>query len=395
MRVLHVIPGLAARYGGPSRAIVGTCLALRYQGVESLILTTDADGPGRLPVELARPVNYEGVQVIFFPRQHSEAFKYSRPLAHWLEKNVASFDLVDIEAVFSHSSLAAARACRRAAVAYVVRPLGSLAPWCLSQKRLRKRLLWHAGVKRMLHGAAAIHYTTAKERDQAETTVGLGCGVVIPLGIDEDILNGQKSQGIFRRRHSALGDDPYVLILCRLHPIKGLELFLRAFLGVTRREEFRHWRLVVAGEGEPKYVASLKRLAEKQDGDGRVLFTGWVDGAEKVSALQEAALLALPSHHENFGLSLVEALARGVPVLVSTGVNLSQEIAATGAGWVARLEGGDLSKALAEALREERERASRGSAGRELVRSRYTWPVVAAQLADFYRSVARHSEREG
>ena len=114
-----------------------------------------------------------------------------------------------------------------------------------------------------------------------------------------------------------------------------------------------------------------------------------------MSALQEAALLALPSHHENFGLSLVEALARGVPVLVSTGVNLSQEIAATGAGWVARLEGGDLSKALAEALREERERASRGSAGRELVRSRYTWPVVAAQLADFYRSVARHSEREG
>src|SRR5437867_10427539 len=116
MKVLHVIPGVAARYGGPSRAIVGTCRALRCHGVESLILTTDADGPGRLPVELAHPVTYQGVQVIFFPRQYSEGFKYSRPLAHWLEKNVTSFDLVDIEAVFSHSSLAAARACRRAGV---------------------------------------------------------------------------------------------------------------------------------------------------------------------------------------------------------------------------------------------------------------------------------------
>ncbi|MEE8303977.1 MAG: glycosyltransferase, partial [Candidatus Tectomicrobia bacterium] len=353
LRVLHVIPAVAARYGGPSRAILETCRALEGQDIESLIATTDADGPVRLPVALGRPITYQGVPTIFFARQWSEGFKYSHPLACWLQTNVRRFDLVHIDAVFSHASLAAARACQRHRIPYVVRPLGSLAPWCVNQKRFRKRLLWHFGVKQMLCRAAAIHYTTAEERRRVERRSGLRCGIVVPLGIDEGVLNTPRTSERFRQQYAGLGQAPYVLVLSRLHPVKGLELFFDAFLDVGCQEAFRHWRLVVAGDGEGGYVRNLKCLVQERGGDGRVLFTGWLDEPEKVAALQGAALLALPSHHENFGLSAAEALACGVPVLVSTQVNLADEIRRAGAGWVVNLRRLDIRRALEEALRHE------------------------------------------
>src|SRR5204863_3981132 len=110
--------------------------------------TTDADGASRLPVQLGVPIEWGGSRVIFFRRQVSEAFKYSRPLAVLVGEHVADFEAAPIHAVFSHACLAAAAACRRHRVPYVVRPLGTLDPWSLRQKPLRKRLLWRAGVHR-------------------------------------------------------------------------------------------------------------------------------------------------------------------------------------------------------------------------------------------------------
>ena len=386
MRVLHVIPAVAPRYGGPSRAIFEMCRALQERGIEPLIASTDADGAGRLPVETGHPLVYKGVPVVFFSRQWSEAFKYSHPLARWVGRHVQDFDVVHIHAIFSHACLAAAKACRRHQVPYVVRPLGTLAPWSLRQKHLRKNILWHIEARSMLQKATAVHYTTSEEQRLAEESLGIGCGVVIPLGVDKELLAVPSGAGSFRCRHPALRHDPYVLVLCRLHPVKGLELFLEVFLEVTRREEFQHWRLVVAGEGEAGYVADLKRLVRERGGQDRVLFAGWLEGAEKVAVLREAALLALPSHQENFGLSVVEAMACGVPALLSTQVNLAAEIQDARAGWSVSLERGALLETLAQALREDSERIRRGRAGRELVRRRFLWSAVAVELAALYNA---------
>jgi len=391
MRVLHVVPGVAPKYGGPSRVVFEMCHALQEQGLEVLIATTDADGQGRLPVGLGEPLIYEGVPAIFFSRQWSEAFKYSHPLASWLNRNVKEFDVVHIHAIFSHSSLAASRACRRHGIPYVVRPLGSLVPWGLNHKRLRKQFFWYLGVKQMLGGAAAIHYTTREEKRLAEDSLALARGVVIPLGTNGGILRSSVAPGIFRQHYSSLKTNPYVLILSRLHPVKGLELFLSVFLEATAEEEFRNWRLVLAGAGEVGYVASLKRLVRELGGQDRVLFTGWLDGTEKFSALQEAALMALPSYQENFGLSVVEALACEVPVFVSSYVGLAEEVQTAGAGWVVPLERVALLKTLTEVLREDSERVRRGKVGRELVCRRFLWSAVAGQLVELYSSIRKEN----
>jgi glycosyltransferase involved in cell wall biosynthesis len=177
-------------------------------------------------------------------------------------------------------------------------------------------------------------------------------------------------------------------VLSRLHPKKGLELFLDAFLDVTTEHEFEQWRLVMAGEGESRYVSKLKHMVDKRQGGERVLFTGWLDGDEKLSALKEAELLSLPSRQENFGLSVVEALACGVPVLISPHVNLADEIRSANAGWITSLERAQIVQTLIKALHDEGERGRRGAAGCNYAH-RFAWSGIATGLATLYRSVSR------
>src|SRR5437016_5794527 len=111
MRVLHVIPAVSPKYGGPSHALVAMCQALMARGVEVQIASTNAEPGGHLGVDLESPTMHAGVPAIFFHKHLSEAFKYSRAMPRWLDRNVANFDLVHIHGVFSHACIAAARTC--------------------------------------------------------------------------------------------------------------------------------------------------------------------------------------------------------------------------------------------------------------------------------------------
>jgi glycosyltransferase involved in cell wall biosynthesis len=361
MRVLHVIPSVAERSGGPATAIIPMCRALMQQGIEVLLVSTDA---GLKENDVAE---YKGVPAMLFPSEFGESFKYSRPRASWLTTNIRQFDLAHVHAVFNHSSVAAARACRRAGVPYVIRPLGTLDPWSMTQKSLRKRLFWQVAGKAMLQGAAAVHYTSEGEKLSTERLTGLNHGRVVPLGIEMTTTTREKL--------------PYVLVLSRLHPKKGIDVLIDAFLSLA--SEFSAWRLVLAGDGAPDYVSKLKSKAEQCD---RIVFTGWVDGEQKDALLGSASLLALPSHQENFGLCVMEAMSHAVPVLVSPGVNLAPEIVKANAGWVAAIDEQSLTAKLVEALSDEAERAKRGRAGQQLS-LRYSWENATKSLVQLYQQV--------
>ena len=368
MKVLHVIPSVDERSGGPATAIVPMCRALMQQGIDVLLLTTTAGLAAE--VRHGEVLDHKGVPAIFFQAQLGESFKYSRPLSSWLRSNIQSFGLAHIHAVFNHSSVSAAHVCQKARVPYVVRPLGTLDPWSMTQKSLRKRLFWQISGKGILDNAAAVHYTSEAEKLSTESSLGLNHGRVIPLGVETGASNGR------------LDRDPYVLVLSRLHPKKGLDVLIDAFLSLVQRAQFSQWRLVIAGDGPSEYVSMLKAKAA----DDRIKFTGWLDGDEKNAVLSGASLLVLPSHQENFGLCVMEALAHSVPVLVSPNVNLAPEIAAAHAGWIASTDKTALEEKLAEALLDRDELARRGRAGLQLA-LRYSWENSARELADLYRSV--------
>ncbi len=352
MKVLHVIPSVSERSGGPGMAIVPMCRALQAQGIEVVLVTT----------EMSRTI--DGVPTMFFESQLGE-FKYSRPLAAWLNANVKHFDAAHIHAVFNHACVAAARACRNADVPYVIRPLGTLDPWSMKQKSVRKRVFWSLAGKAMLSAAAAVHYTSAAEKAATEGLLSVNHGTVIPLGIEAPLSTNGAS------------DDRYVLVLSRLHSKKGLDVLIDAFLDIARQPRFAKWRLIIAGDGPEKN--SLKQRAASD----RIVFPGWLDGERKEAMLRGASLLVLPSYQENFGLCVMEALARSVPVLVSPHVNLAAEIAAANAGWIAAVEKNALVEALASALSNDGERAQRGRAGKALSQ-RYSWERVASSLISLY-----------
>ena len=387
MRVLHVIPAVAPRYGGPSQAVIEMCLALQRAGMDVELCATNADGNGQLDVEIDKPTIYRGVRAHFFRRDRSEAFKFSRSMDRWLDRNVAGYDIVHIHAVFSHATLAAARACRRHRVLYIVRPLGTLEPWSMRQKRPRKWIAWHCFFRRVLHDAQAVHYTTEQERELTERSLKLSGGIVIPNGVDEALLEAQAS-GKFREQHGIPAGAPFVLTLSRLHPKKGIDLLLKAFIDLKARGQLAEWHLVVAGDGEADYVEGLRKIVRGTAVESAVHWVGWVEGATKFEALAEADLFVLSSFQENFGIGAVEAMACGAPVLLSRHVGLAADVRQAGAGWVVNLDGAGLRDGLAEAADNPTELAARGIAARELARERFTWPRIAEEWAVVYERLS-------
>jgi len=172
--------------------------------------------------------------------------------------------------------------------------------------------------------------------------------------------------------------------LSRLHPKKNLETLISAFADVAR-DRFPDWTLVIAGAGDADYRQALERLAAGV-APARIRFAGWVEGQEKQDLLRRAALFAMPSLDENFGVSLIEALAAGVPAVLSPGVHLANDVAAAGAGWIVGPDRASIGRGLAEAMADAGERDTRGRAAAAFAQA-FAWPHIASQLADMYQQV--------
>lgn len=377
MRALHVIPAVAPRYGGPSAAIGAMCRALRAADVETAIVTTDADGKGRLLVPLGVADGASGVPTFHFARRLGERYKWSPGLARWVDRHVEEFDVVHVHAVFSHSSVAAAGACRRSGVPYILRPLGSLDRWSLGQSRFAKRLFLGVLGDRMIRGAAALHCTSCAEADDASGIPGAPRTFVIPHGVECGKVAGAPAAPF-----PEVGSAPFVLSLSRLHPKKRLEILIDAFAMMDPAKGEPPW-LVLAGDGDSAYLSALRGRAAGQ----RVLFPGWLSGERKAAALASATLLALVSSQENFGICAAEALACGVPVVVSPDVGIAPDIEAAGAGWVSDPDAANLAGVLRSVLGDPGGCRERGARGRTLAAERFSWSAVAAAIRKEYEKV--------
>lgn len=378
MRVLHVIPAIAPRYGGPSAAVLSMCRALNERGsCRAEIATTDADGPDRLAVDVGATIDHDRVSVTFFKRAFSESFKYSGGLADWLIDKARDFDVIHIHAVFSHSSIAAARAARRARVPYIVRPIGSLDPWGLSQRRLRKEIFFAVTGNAFLRDAAAVHFSTAAEKQHAEKRFPALRSFVIPLGIDEVLLQPDERD----RRRS-------LLFLGRLHPVKNLEAIIAAFASAMRSGDADGWSLIIAGAGDPDYERALRHDAAMTGASDAISFRGWVSGTEKADLLRSASVLIAPSMQESFGIAVAEAMGCGLPVIISRDVNLSDAIEEANAGWILEGTSADrLHSSLKQVFADAEGRRKRGENAQRYARAHFRWSEVAARLEEMYGSV--------
>lgn len=383
MRVLHVIPSLAARTGGPAVAAVEFARVAARAGIASTIFATEAAYPAA--TSRGRPVEREelveapdDVPVHLFPLRRPYRLSRSPELRRALRREVARFDVVHVHSLYLAPQRDAGKEARRRNVPYVVSPHGALDPWLRRRGRLRKALAGAAWQRRMLRRAAALHFTS---EDEARLAGGVARGVprfVVPIGIDVAAYAELPPPARF-------GSGPVILFLGRIAAKKGLDVLIRSFAIVSRR--FGDARLVIAGPDDEGLRPGLEALAGREGVRDRVLFPGMLRGDDKLAALAAADVWALASHTENFGIAVVEALAAGVPTVISPSVNLAGELERAGAGIVSRTQPEVFAGALAYLLEDERRRAEYSERGCEFAR-RYDWSVVAPQIVQMYEKVA-------
>jgi glycosyltransferase involved in cell wall biosynthesis len=292
---------------------------------------------------------------------------------------------VHIHALFSFATLPAAYWAHRRGVPYVIRPLGTLNEWGMRNRRpWLKKLSFTVLERRIIHNASMIHYTSAQERHEAELLDIEAPSTVIPNALPDRAWVGASRD--FRERHPELRDRRVILFLSRVDRKKGLDLLLHAF--ATVRREVSNIALVVVGNGDDAFVAELKADAETRGIAEDVLWTGFLAGEDKASALAAAEIYALPSYSENFSIAVAEAMAAGIPVVISDQVGIHTDIAAASAGLVTRCDANDVAAALIRLLADPDLCTAMGQNGQRLVSARYSQAAVTSEVLDVYNRIA-------
>ncbi|MBI4470308.1 MAG: glycosyltransferase [Acidobacteria bacterium] len=383
--VLHVIPYMHPRAGGPPVVVDRLCRRLASRGWRSRVVTTDAfsdDG------DQAWLDPYQGgYSIEVFPGRGMGGYSYSRGLSDALDRLVTRSRLVHLHTVWSYSTWAAIRACRRQRIPYVVMPHGMLDPHSLSRKWLKKQIYGRLVEWPNLRRAAAMIYTHSAERALAESAVkGLPAGYVVPLGSDDppDVARAVLAEGFLAARPGLRG-KAIVLFLSRLHPKKGLDLLIPAFALLAANQPDAH--LVVAGEGNAAYVRQLMWMAGRARLADRVTFTGALRGRAKWEALAACRVFALPSYQENFALVVIEAQRIGVPVVISRRVNIWEDLVEGGGGAACDLTPSGIADALQRWLADAAEAEAAGRRGELFVREHFNWNRAADVLCEVYEQV--------
>jgi glycosyltransferase involved in cell wall biosynthesis len=385
MKILHVIANLAPRYGGPSQACWEMARSVARLGHQMSIYTTNQDGPGELAVPLDRPVWREGVEVRYFPIQRPRFWGTSLPLALALRWKVPASDLVHIHSLYLFHSLVAGHWCRRFAVPYLVRPHGTLDPFIYRRHRRRKRFMEQLFEHRNIHRAAALHFTTEEEAKLAAPFTFQTPGVVVPLGINFEEFAVLPEPGKFRCRYPEIGDKHIILFFGRINFKKGLDLLAKAFGTVAHRRTDVH--LVIAGPDNEGLGGRVRTWLSEQGVLDRTTFTGLLLGPDKLAVLRDAYMFVLSSYSENFGLAVIEAMAAGLPVIISDQVNIWREVQAGGAGRVIPVDSAALATQIMDLLDKPETARHMGQRGRFLVQERFQWTGIAQSLAAAYEGI--------
>lgn len=384
MRLLHVVPTYfpALRYGGPIRSVHALCRGLAAEGHDVHVYTTSVDGPHDSDVPLGRQVDLEGVKVTYFPSRTLRRLYWSPPLWHRLQESVRGFDLVHLHAIYLWPTWAGARAARGAGVPYVLSPRGMLVPELIRRKSRLVKTAWITLIDRAnIERAAAIHTTSDVEARHLE---GFGWSlppvVTIPHGVDEPSPVGDAP--LSADVVAAIAAPSMILALGRISWEKALDRLIAALPRVPQA------RVVIAGDDADGQAASLALEAKRHGVASRVtILARHVSGPDKEALFSSASLFAMTSLSENFGLAAFEAMRRGVPVLTTGDVGMSEVVRDTGAGLVVEASSEAIGQGLEKLLSDPEASRRMGLIGQQQVAAHYSWMSIAQRMEGLYRSV--------
>jgi glycosyltransferase involved in cell wall biosynthesis len=330
MKLLRVIATLDPRHGGPAAGLRAITPELTKLGHETTFLSLDA--PNQVAgIRASTPMYALGPAL--------GGYAYSVRLEPWLRDHAADYDAIFVHGLWQHHGRAVHHALRQSSVPYFVFPHGMLDPWfrrAYPLKHIKKWIYWQLCERQVLKNAAAVFFTCDEERRLARLSFQpYSCNEsVVAYGTAASEADPAMECLAWRESIPELGDRPFWLFLGRIHPKKGVDNLLRAYGEHTATSLGSPPVLVLAGPcSDERYRTLLEGIVRNLPARCSVLWPGMLEGARKWGALRSAEVFVLPSHQENFGIAVVEALAVGTPVLISRKVNIWEEIESVGAGF--------------------------------------------------------------
>jgi glycosyltransferase involved in cell wall biosynthesis len=326
LKILQLVHTLDPSAGGVAAAVLGLSRGLAKRGHKIDILVLD-DPTAPWLADIGLPVHALSAGLM--------SYRYSPKLSSWLKKHGGDYDRVIVNGIWQYLSFAAWRRYSRSSIPYFVFPHGMLDPWfkeTFPLKHFKKWLYWPWGDYRVLRDAAAVIFTSEEERLLARKTFWLyrAREKVSPLGVETPALVPSEAREKFLERFPQLRNKRLLLFLGRLHPKKGCDILIDAFAQVADDPV----SLMLAGPDQVAWQKELQQRTEDLKVSSRVAFPGMLRGEMKQAALAAADALVLPSHQENFGMAVVEALAAGLPALISNRINIWREVDQDRAGYV-------------------------------------------------------------
>lgn len=388
MRILVTAHSIAPSSGGLRIGVLGICRGLIRRGHQVTLITTNAEGKEALDVPLGVATDYEGVKVYFYPIQLSVfGNAFSIPLAEALKLHVQQADVVLIHSLYQFMSTAAAHYCRRNNVPYILRPHGTLDPFLVYRRRwFLKWSYIRLFEERNFHYAAAVQYSCQMEKAMTRQFLTSKINsLAIPEGVDLQDFAMLPLGGTFRAKYPELDAKIVVLFLGRFHQKKGLELLIVAFARVAKRCPNAH--LVLAGSGDRDYIGRISQMLKDCGIVHCSTITGQLTDDEKLAALADADIFALPSHGENFGLAVVEAMACGLPVLISDKVGICREVAKCQAGIVTTCDPNKIADGIEKLVNEPELRVALGQNGKKLAEAQFNIDRMAERMEIEYHKL--------
>ena len=387
MRILHVTPSLARSHGGVSAAIRGLANAQQKAG-HSVVVYTGYGKDDRLesPGIFDEVIVRDDARVKQFPVSKNPFWRRieSCPsLAKALRRDVEATELVHIHSMWTWCVEQAAAVCRDLGKPYVVSVHGGLDPWLLRKKGFVRRWYFGRFEKPRLEFARAVHFTAQQEMDLSQP-LGLKIRpVVVPLGVDDVFFEAEHTQADSRKAFGLPPDAFIALQIGRIHSVKAIDVLLDAWARMDRSGKRLLW---IVGPGEPAYVEVLRSRARLLSIENSVRFDGALYEESRVAAFFAADVVSLCSHKENFGLTAAEAMACGVPVIVSDKVNLASDVAQSAGGLVCGVGAGQIAGRLGELGRMSQvQRIHMGRAGQVWAEKNFQWGPIAEKMDAVYR----------
>lgn len=384
--VLHVTPSMANSFGGPSRSVGGLATALNHHGHSAMVFTTDVATPPQareIRVSVSRQditssISFE--QLSIHPVDRPWRLVRSRSLHQALRCQAREFDLIHIHSLFLFPQWYAYITASKNDLPWIVSPHGALDPYLRQRGTTRKGIVDWLWQRRMLDNAGAIHLTSSTEADQLQDLQFKSPSVVIPNGVDISWPGADGNAIRFRERFLDGTSAPIILNHGRIAGKKGLDLLVEALGGIPEAV------LVLVGEDSEGLVDGLRTRALENGTSDRLFLTGGIQGQDLNDALVAADVWALPSHGENFGMAVVEAMGAGRAVITSAAVNIAPDAAEQGALVISDNDPPAIAGMIRELLADPARRARLGSAGSQYVK-RFAWTSVIDEYVAMYERV--------